>query len=227
MNWASAEGRPRRALPWPAKGELPTPRAAAEELARECEAFLNGHSADLLVSRHKPVGAWAWLNQVAHATPEEVTALAARAVPWNWSALRLRELRSRRWQRAVAEVASDLVSLSGQSPRVLERLQAYALIPLELELARPAQRYRMTPEALVIRARVALYRGRARLVPKSTDLGLWEPFFRSGGRYGLEVPNNKATRSARPHLGWLRRLRLLPSQPLSALAAQNNQGEHP
>lgn len=48
------------------------------------------------------------------------------------------------------------------------------------------QRYRVTPEAMVMRARAALYRSRGRSLRKSGDLEACEAFFQSGGRYGGE-----------------------------------------
>ncbi|HTW10191.1 MAG TPA: hypothetical protein VME46_21995 [Acidimicrobiales bacterium] len=49
-------------------------------LVEECEAFLQGRSAELLGSRHEPVEAWAWVNQVAHAELEELMVIAGSAL---------------------------------------------------------------------------------------------------------------------------------------------------
>ena len=133
-----------------------------EVLADECEAFLSGSFADLQGSRRRPVEAWAWVNRVAHAEPEEVKALAARSAVWRGRGFWRGGLRTRRWKRAVSDIARDLVSLSEGKPRVIRRLQARALVPLELELAAMGRRYRVTPEVLVVRARGALYRSRSR-----------------------------------------------------------------
>jgi hypothetical protein len=131
------QGRHSQEIIWrgaEAGAEEATPSSAGKELAEESEAFLSGRLAELLGSRHKPVEAWAWLNQVAHAEPEQLEALAAGA---HWARLGLRSrLRSRRWRWAVAQIASDLLSLARERPRALRHLQARALVPLELELAR-------------------------------------------------------------------------------------------
>lgn len=99
-----------------------------EEVASECQAFLLGRSADVLCGKRLPVGAWAWVNRVAHAGPEELRALATRRY-------RCR-LRHKAWHRATSELAHELLTLAEGRPQELRRLQVEALLPLELELAR-------------------------------------------------------------------------------------------
>ncbi len=152
------QGRHSQDIPWwEADAAEVTPATASKELAEESEAFLSGRLAELLGSTHKPVEAWAWLNQVAHAEPERLQAIVAKAHRPYFN-LRLGGLRSRRWRWAVAQVASDLLSLANERPRALRHLQTRALVPLELELARSRDRYTATPETMVVRARAALYR---------------------------------------------------------------------
>ena len=138
MGRLGREGRSWHEAPRPgreAEAELAASPGHGEDVGEECEAFLSGRFADLLGSKHEPVEPWAQLNKVAHAQPEDLKALAARTGPWYRVGTRLGGHRSRRWQRAVSEIAADLLKLSGGSPRALRRLQVDALVPLELELA--------------------------------------------------------------------------------------------
>lgn len=157
LHWHDTPGRDAGPEVEPATASM-----SGQELAEECEAFLRGNFADLRGSRHQPVEAWAWVNCVAHAEPEELKALANRALPWRRHRLRAGGFRSRRWRRAVSYIARDLLSLAGEKPRAIRRLQARALVPLELDLAGRGSRYPVTPEVLLARARAALYKGRLR-----------------------------------------------------------------
>lgn len=169
MGSVGHEGRPwhdtRGWLASPREGEV-APSASGNEIAEECEAFLSGSFADLQGSRHQPVEAWAWVNRVAHAEPEELRVLASRPAMWRGGALRKGGFRTRRWRRAVSDMASDLLSIAEGKPRMIKRLQGRALVPLELELAARGKRYPVTPELLVAKARGALYRGKARSSPE-------------------------------------------------------------
>ena len=186
MGRLDREGRSWHEAPrpgWEAEADRAASPQYGEHLVEECEAFLSGRFAQL-GSKHQPVEPWAQLNKVAHAQPEELRALAASTGSWYRVGAWLGGHRSRRWQRAVSEIASDLLSLSGGSPRALRRLQVHALVPLELELAAGGYRYRVTPEAMVMRARAALCRSRGRSLRRVSDLEACEAFFQSGGRHG-------------------------------------------
>lgn len=143
-----------------------TSSTSGQEIAEECEAFLSGSFADFQGSRRQPVEAWAWVNRVAHAEPEELRALASRSTMWRDGGLRRGGFRTRRWRRAVSDMARDLLSLAEGKPRIIKRLQGRALVPLELELAARGNRYPVTPEVLVAKARGALYRSKARTSPE-------------------------------------------------------------
>ena len=199
MGRLDREGRPWREAPrlgWEAEADLAASFQDGAHLVEECEAFLSGRFAEL-GPKHQPVEPWAQLNKVAHAQPEQLRALAAGTGPWYrvgaWPGGR----RSRRWQRAVSEIASDLLNLSGGSPRAVRRLQVHALVPLELELATGGRRYGVTPEAMVMRARAALCRSRGRSLRRVSDLETCEAFFQSGGRHGGKGAPVRATGGSR------------------------------
>lgn len=122
-----------------------------EDLASECEAFLAGRFAMLFDRRGEPVPAWAWLNPLAHATRDEIEALAAGAGPPHRLGQRLCD-----WREAVASVAADLLRLS-RDEASLRSLQLAALLPVELALMGDKARLASTPEELLRTARAALF----------------------------------------------------------------------
>jgi len=101
----------------------PSVHGAAMALVDECEAFLHGTFAEILVSLDAPVPAWAVLNRLAHASLDEIFLIEAGLVS--------RPL----WFDAEQELARELLDLAGNDGERVRRLQRSALVPLELWLA--------------------------------------------------------------------------------------------
>jgi hypothetical protein len=128
-------------------------------LVAECEAYLSGRFAELVASRGDPVPPWAWLNQVAHAEPEDVVALAR-------SGTRPGRLGQgpQDWRVAVGRIAAEVVGRAGTSPAGIRSLQVQVLLPVELSLMGEKAHLALTPEALV-RVVGSAVRGETRLAP--------------------------------------------------------------
>jgi len=105
-----------------------------------------------LDDRRRPVPAWAWVNVLAHARPEDLATLAdPGSVPVGWQVAA-----NRVWGAVLVPLAAELLVRSAADPLVLRRLQWHALIPLELRLARPGPTMPGRPDQLVARVRAAL-----------------------------------------------------------------------
>jgi len=92
----------------------------------ECEAFLAGRLARYLGAAGQPVPPVGWLNQVAHGTPAELSALARTSS--------MGTPPPSRWARTVGYLARSLLERSRETCRTIEELQRELLVPLELEL---------------------------------------------------------------------------------------------
>ena len=95
-------------------------------LADECEAFLAGRLGAFLQEAGRPVPPVAWLNEVAHATPEELAELAASAPPPTFH--------PSSWRRTVGYLSRSLLERARETGRDIDTLQRQFLVPLELEL---------------------------------------------------------------------------------------------
>jgi hypothetical protein len=92
----------------------------------ECEAYLSGKLAAYLQCRNRPVPPVGWLNQVVHATPNELALLATCANSF--------AVQPAMWRRAVGYLSQMLLERADETGRPIERLQQELLVPLELEL---------------------------------------------------------------------------------------------
>jgi hypothetical protein len=92
----------------------------------ECEAYLSGNLAAYLQCRNRPVPPVGWLNQVVHATPNELALLATCANSF--------AVQPAMWRRAVGYLSQTLLERADETGRPIERLQQELLVPLELEL---------------------------------------------------------------------------------------------
>lgn len=108
----------------------------ADELIGDCEAFLAGRFAEHLEDRGDWVPMWAWTNLLAHATEEDLRTEVetATTVPCSPGG----------WRQARAYLAGELLDVADRYGP-LERLQADALAPLELELAAQPMTSSATP----------------------------------------------------------------------------------
>ncbi len=100
-------------------------------LCEESEAFLHGRLVELAGFAGVVQPAWVELNWVAHAPSIEIHD-AATGGP------EMPEACGRSWNVAVAVICAQLVDLSDGDLEVIEHLQHECLVPLELDLLRPA-----------------------------------------------------------------------------------------
>jgi hypothetical protein len=98
------------------------PDPAAVAMVQECEAFLAGAYAELMLDRDAPVPVWAWMNLLAHGTEDQLRACAHTAPSLH------------RWRQARAYLAGELVNLVDRGALCLPEFQSQVLIPLELDV---------------------------------------------------------------------------------------------
>ena len=95
----------------------------SERALREAQAILSGRAIEWFEEQHTRVPAWAWVNQLAHATPvrlRQLVTIGHYAHPSSWDC-------------ALGASAAEVVT-AGASPAGILRLQREALLPLELDL---------------------------------------------------------------------------------------------
>lgn len=118
------------------------------ELARECEAFLDGRYVEHLLDRGNHVPPWAWTNLLAHGSEEELRS-PATTMSVNWADL------LEPWLQARAYLAGEVLDAAHREGS-LNRVQRRVLIPLELKLtSNPAAKY-LTPSDWVTAVLTAL-----------------------------------------------------------------------
>ena len=108
-------------------------------LVEECEAFLDGRYAELLVARGEPVPYWGWLNLLAHGTEDELRSTAAE----------LNRLHG--WWQGRSLIAGEVLDAVDHRGRSLEVLQDEVLIPTEVAaMACPAASRGWSPAHLMV-----------------------------------------------------------------------------
>jgi hypothetical protein len=117
-------------------------------LGDECEAYLAGQLAAYLREARRPVPAVGWLNQVVHATTNEVALLAVGTADG---------MQATTWQRAVGHIARTLLKRARETGRPIEELQWDLLLPLELELLGHSDAAALSPADLVRLTLARLY----------------------------------------------------------------------
>jgi hypothetical protein len=125
-------------------------------LGDACEALLHGSYVEHLERRQDRVPAWAWLNRLAHGTPDELRHLAS------WDDRRPGNARAPVWRAAqnfLAAVVLDRATAEGSGG--LAALQQRSLVPLELALI-AAPDAAITPAQLVSRVLALLDDHRSR-----------------------------------------------------------------
>jgi hypothetical protein len=95
-------------------------------IGEECEAFLAGRLAVYLQGKGRPIPPVGWLNQLVHATPDELEFLATGGSA--------EAVQPSAWCRTVAYLARSLLQRAQVTGRPIGELQRELLIPLELEL---------------------------------------------------------------------------------------------
>jgi hypothetical protein len=98
-------------------------------LADECASFLSGNYLDHLVDSAGEVPPWAWINAAAHATPDELDALARTPLPPPEIRVDYRE-----WRIAMGLIAGRVLATARAADRPVEEIQSVALVPIEFSL---------------------------------------------------------------------------------------------
>jgi len=109
--------------------EQPSGNKAGRAALNEFDAFLGGRYIDYLLQNGLAVPTWAWVNEVAHATHDELEAIAAETRYREDQPLALA------WQRAIGAIARQLVAEADGDDCRLQELQTQVLVPVELALA--------------------------------------------------------------------------------------------
>ena len=99
---------------------------AGVRLAQEVEAFLSGASGEWLLARGRDVPVWAYVNRVAHAEPDLLSQLAARAPEEEFDCFS--------WRAAVALLAKETLQAGDGDPGAIRRIQLDRLMALESQL---------------------------------------------------------------------------------------------
>ncbi len=94
-------------------------------LVAECESFVEGHYVDLLLQNGTQVPGWAWLNQLAHADPNELAEMATGSVKHRGASAS-----DVYWQRAVSLLAREIFIAAAREGCAVEELQRSVLVPL-------------------------------------------------------------------------------------------------
>lgn len=118
--------KPRPRLPPPPAEPAPVLPDGAAAVGDEVEAFLQGRLVDYFVARSRPVPAWTVLNKVAHATADELAALAGGPGKDPTA-----EPDEPRWRSERRALAAQLLE-DAPTPQQLADVQRKALVPLEL-----------------------------------------------------------------------------------------------
>lgn len=121
---------------------------ASHALVQESESFLSGRYAYDLWAKNEPVPDWAWLNVLAHASPEFLATLArgymdvhpGRATTKtnglshrHWLAgSPLAEANAGQWNNALSLLAGELLDVAERTGRDVASLQQEVVVNLEL-----------------------------------------------------------------------------------------------
>jgi hypothetical protein len=101
--------------------------AEGRELARECQAFLDGRLVDHLLDVGDDVPAWAWTNLLAHGTTDDLLS-PTTTMPVDWA------IYLKPWLEARAYLAGEVLQAT-EHAGPLRRVQRLALVPFELRLS--------------------------------------------------------------------------------------------
>src|SRR5687768_13436655 len=104
------------------QGREPTVNAAGfgPGVGEECEAYLAGQLAAYLHDTRRPVPPVGWLNQVVHATPNELALLAVGTAD---------RVQATTWPGAVGYLARTLLDRARETGRPIDELQMELLLP--------------------------------------------------------------------------------------------------
>jgi hypothetical protein len=114
----------------------------------ECEAYLAGQLAAYLRGTRRSVPPAGWLNQVVHATTNELALLAVGTAD---------RMQAMTWPGAVGYLARTLLDRARETGRPIDELQVELLLPLELELLGRPDAVDFGPADLIRLTLVRLY----------------------------------------------------------------------
>lgn len=106
-------------------------------LIDECQAFLDGRSAQLAGADGGYVPVWAWLNHLAHGTEAELRSAADQLAERTG------------WAQATSFLAGELLDIVDSGRMTLAQLQHDILVPLELDVLNARTTGLWTPGRLV------------------------------------------------------------------------------
>jgi hypothetical protein len=101
-------------------------RSNSQQVGNAAEAYLSGTCARYLQGQHKQVPTWAWINALAHCSPQGMRNIAVgldHGLP--------RGFKLRRWKKVIHLLAAEMVKLAEIGEHSIEDLQRQALVPLE------------------------------------------------------------------------------------------------
>lgn len=146
----------RRERPGEEESRPLTPHPSWEEaLSGEAEAFLEGRLVEHLIAAGRPVPAWAVLNKLAHASPQELADL----IMIHGRSASEPEVEEPTWLAAQKSLAARLVS-NAPVPDEITYLQHQRLIPLESWLIERSKTQTVTPRQVITAASDALDKDR-------------------------------------------------------------------
>ena len=145
----------------------------ATELIAETEAFLSGDILSHLQHSGRAIPGWAWLNAFVHGdlsrirqvrsscAEESVASAGLQEEAWMLSdpvedSWRAENLAREAWRSAERVLADELLELVEEDDELLCRVQALALVPLELQLLDSNSHEELSPFELVRSTRAAL-----------------------------------------------------------------------
>ena len=105
------------------------PKSTNSLVADECESFLSGAYVDHLLDLDREVPPWAWINLIAHASPERIAALAREDTSPS-------SVRSdyRAWRIVIRSIAENVLAAANKTATPIEEIQSVTLMPIEFAL---------------------------------------------------------------------------------------------
>jgi hypothetical protein len=98
-------------------------------VADECESFLSGVYVDHLLDRDREVPSWAWINLIAHASPERLAELANEGPSPSMARSDYRA-----WRIVIRTIAENVLAAATETATPIAEIQSLTLMPIEFAL---------------------------------------------------------------------------------------------